>query len=250
MLRSLPIDRHALPALVAVVVSLLVPFAVSQGPVSGSATSETPGSARTAIVPAAEEFAVGTEGFQNARRIAEAHWGAPVCGGSVAISWTALDPGTNATATWRNPTDAWNNAAKNFDCVIEINTGADFDFAKLCTVLTHEVGHLAGQQHVAEDGQLMSAIYADPTPACAAAAPQQPANEDALDELESGADQSAARVATQRVLSKKRTRSAASAAAAKRCVRPLRAAKGRSRSKCARPTGKAARRVTRARSTH
>ena len=73
--------------------------------------------------------------MEAARAIAVAHWGADPCGGAYTLTWTALDLGTNATASWRNPTDAWNNAGANFDCRIDLNPQADFDFPKLCTVL-------------------------------------------------------------------------------------------------------------------
>ena len=36
-------------------------------------------------------------------------------------------------------------------------------------VIAHEVGHLVGQQHAEQAGQLMSPYYSDPLPACASA---------------------------------------------------------------------------------
>src|SRR3712207_9307195 len=63
---------------------------------------------------------------------------------------------TNATASWRNPSDAWNNPGENFDCRIEFNATAEYDWPKFCTVMTHEVGHLSGQPHSDRPGELMS----------------------------------------------------------------------------------------------
>ena len=249
MFRRLPSpDPHALPALVAVVLSLAVPYAAAQGPVSASATSEEPGSAQSSLVPAAEEFAVDSPAFASARQVAEAHWGGPACNGAVAISWKQLADGTNATATWRNPTHAWDNPSKNFDCEVEINADADFDFAKLCTVLTHEIGHLAGRQHASAEGELMSPIYTDPTPECVAASPEQPVEEQPFDELDEDAGavaEPAARAATQKRSTMKKQRRAG-----KRCVRQLRSSRARARCAKAGKRRAAAARARSARSAH
>jgi hypothetical protein len=63
------------------------------------------------------------------------------------------------------------NAGENFDCAIELNTQVEFDAPKLCTVLAHELGHLLGRPHAAQPGQLMSPVYSEALPACAAASP-------------------------------------------------------------------------------
>src|SRR3712207_6942749 len=64
---------------------------------------------------------------------------------------STLFPYTTLFRSWRNPTDAWNNAGENFDCVIEFNAGADYDWPKLCTVMTHEMGHLVrSEEHTSE----------------------------------------------------------------------------------------------------
>jgi len=171
----------SLPALLAALASLAVPFlgGDEQG-VAVSAGSVTAKAAQHVEQPADQRFPVGGPLFAEAQRIAAAHWGVTACNGAVAVSWQPLEAGTNATATWRNPTDAWNNPGENFDCSVVMSTYAEYDFAKLCTVLAHELGHLVGRQHAAVDGDLMSPLYSAPLPACAQAAPDAPAAEEEL----------------------------------------------------------------------
>jgi hypothetical protein len=127
-------------------------------------------------VPGDRLFPVGSPAMEAAKATAVAYWGAVPCGGQYTIAWTPLDPGTNATASWRNPVDPWNNSAQNFDCRIDLNPYAGYDYAKLCTVMTHEVGHLLGQPHAAEPGRLMSAYYSSALTQCET--PQAPATGD------------------------------------------------------------------------
>ena len=160
---------HALPALAVVLCALLLPLAGGSGSAAqaGEAGSVTARAAQNDGSPGGDQrFPVGSPEFELARTTAESHWGTQPCGGNYQLVWTPLDQGTNATASWRNPTDAWNNAGANFDCRIDINPQTDFDFPKLCTVLTHEMGHLLGQQHDPNPDQLMSAYYSTPIPAC------------------------------------------------------------------------------------
>jgi hypothetical protein len=198
-----------LPAVLVAILALVLP-ALGSGErgVAVSAGSVTAKAAQNIRQPAAARFPVDGPQFAEAQRLAAAHWGASACNGRVAVSWQPLERGTNATATWRNPTDAWNNPVENFDCAVTLNTEADFDFAKLCTVLTHEVGHLVGRQHAERDGDLMSPIYAEPLPACVQAAPQDApdAGDDVVAEDEAAAaDKPAAKPAATRKASSKRS---------------------------------------------
>ncbi len=180
-------DRHAAVAILAALLGLLVPVLASSGPVSGSATSVEARAASTGDDgdgrAAAERFPVGGPSLETAMRVSAEHWGGPACGGNVALSWVPMDEGTNATASWKNPTDAWNNASANFDCKVELNSALDFDWEKLCSVVAHEVGHLMGQQHASVGGELMSPIYSGPLGACTRtpdpAAPAAPAPQSA-----------------------------------------------------------------------
>jgi hypothetical protein len=175
----LPLDRHAVPALLLVVVALLAAFAL------GGRTTEVTGSTTSTSSPAGGPVAraanvdepvgapdrrwpVGGQAMQAALGIAAQQWGGTPCGGQIALSWTPLEPGTNATASWRNPTHAWDNPSANFDCRIELSPAADYDWRKFCTVVVHEVGHLAGRQHAGDPDDVMAAVYRAPLPACSA----------------------------------------------------------------------------------
>jgi hypothetical protein len=164
---------HALPAVIVASLSLAVPFLTAVDPdTQGTAGSVTARAAQAEGQTGGDQrYPVGGSAIETAKAVATSHWGGQACAGQYTVTWTQLDLGTNATASWRNPTDAWGNPSENFDCRIDLNTQADFDYEKLCTVLTHEIGHLLGQQHDANPGQLMSAYYTTPLAACQTADP-------------------------------------------------------------------------------
>jgi hypothetical protein len=168
------LHKRIVPLIAAVVVAvpaaLLLPAGTSD-PASADAASVSGPRAHAAALAPAQEFANGTPAFQQALQVATAYWGGLPCQGAVTYEWTVLEPLTNARASWHNPVDAYGNAPQNFDCRVQFNTGATFDFPAFCSVLTHELGHLHGQAHDAEAGRLMSAIYTEPTPQCVAADP-------------------------------------------------------------------------------
>lgn len=163
------------------------------------------GAADARAASPAQAFPVGGAEFQKARAVATAHWGGKeACGGNVSISWVDLDPGTNATASWRNPTDAWANVDQNFDCRIDINTRSEYDFPKLCTVLAHELGHLLGNAHPDTPGLLMSAYYSDPLGGCVAAASAPAPQAAAQPTAQSSAKPAVAPAAAKKVVAKKK----------------------------------------------
>ncbi len=60
------------------------------------------------------------------------------------------------------------NPATYSQCAISYNLDVDWDWPKLCTVIEHELGHLAGHDHVNDPHDVMSPYYVYPTPECAA----------------------------------------------------------------------------------
>ena len=163
----------ALPAFLVAGLALALPaLATTADGTVGTAGSVVAKAAQAEGSPGGDRrYPVGGAAMESARAIALAHWGANPCGGTYTLVWTPLEQYTNATATWRNPTHAWDNAGANFDCRIDLNPQADYDFPKLCTVLTHEIGHLLGQQHDPNPDRLMSDYYTVPIPACRTAEP-------------------------------------------------------------------------------
>jgi hypothetical protein len=177
--RALEVNRHAALAAIVCAIALLAAClgARADGAVTGTAVSATPrADIEEPAAPADTLFPLEGPAMVLAREIAERHWGGAACSGEVEIGWASLEPGTNATASWRNPTDAWNNAGENFDCSIDFNTQAEFDWPKLCSVMAHEVGHLLGRQHAGDPNDVMAPLYRGPLDACAQTAdPARPA---------------------------------------------------------------------------
>ena len=134
------------------------------------------GAAVALLVPAAAparaaSFNTAGPEFARAGGVAQAHGGSLPCGGQIAFGWRSEDPDVNATTYWTSgpfgPTA----------CEVVFNRDAGMGWVKFCTVLTHELGHLHGQDHRGDD--LMSAIYRRPLGACIAADPSPPPPPDA-----------------------------------------------------------------------
>ena len=103
-----------------------------------------------------------------AHALAVAHWGVEPCAGQVTVTWAHMGPGINARSTWMSY-DV-HNPATYTQCAISYNLDVDWDWPKLCTVIEHELGHLAGHDHVNDPHDVMSPYYVYPTPECAAGA--------------------------------------------------------------------------------
>jgi hypothetical protein len=110
--------------------------------------------------------------IQQARQIAIAHWGISPCNGDVPVAWARLAPDENGRATWTNPFHDYGDPAGNTRCSVALNTRQDWTWPKLCTVLTHEFGHLAGNAHSPDPNDVMFPYYTGTNlPACEAVSP-------------------------------------------------------------------------------
>src|SRR4051812_24480905 len=118
-------------------------------------------------------FPVGSAAEQLAVQIAKTAWNTDPCGGQYTIEWGALDDNVNAQSSWTNPQSAYDNPELNGDCKVTFNPGAEFDWPKFCTVMVHELGHLAGKPHAADPRDVMAAYYTIPLQACISQTPDQ-----------------------------------------------------------------------------
>jgi hypothetical protein len=100
-----------------------------------------------------------------AHGLAVARWGGDPCGGQVTVTWAHMGAGINARSQWMS-TDV-HNPATYTQCSVSYNLDVDWDWPKLCTVIEHELGHLAGHEHVDDPHDVMSPYYVYPSPECA-----------------------------------------------------------------------------------
>ena len=114
-------------------------------------------------VPAADALTT------SAHSLAVARWGVEPCGGQVTVTWAHMGSGINARSQWMS-VDIHNPATYS-QCSITYNLDVDWDWPKLCTVIEHELGHLAGHEHVNDSHDVMSPYYIFPSPECATAQP-------------------------------------------------------------------------------
>jgi hypothetical protein len=115
-------------------------------------------------------FAVGSTAMLAAQDLARRTWGADPCGGAIEVVWDVDAPSINARSSWANPRSAYGAPGLNVQCRIVINRLIGYDWARFCTVLVHEYGHLAGHPHTADGPDVMSPIYRAPLPDCVAIA--------------------------------------------------------------------------------
>jgi hypothetical protein len=99
-----------------------------------------------------------------------ARWGTDPCGGQVQVSWNHMGPGINARSQWMS-VDVHDPSTYS-QCTISYNLDVDWDWPKLCTVVEHELGHLAGHDHVNDPHDVMSPYYVYPSAECSAATQQ------------------------------------------------------------------------------
>jgi hypothetical protein len=101
-----------------------------------------------------------------AHSLAVSRWGIDPCGGQVTTTWGHMGAGINARSQWMS-TDL-HNPSTYTQCSITYNLDVDWDWPKLCTVIEHELGHLAGHDHVNDAHDVMSPYYVFPSAECAA----------------------------------------------------------------------------------
>jgi Matrixin len=123
--------------------------------------------ANSLAVSPASAYPAGGPAMNTARAIADEYWHGDPCRGRVQISWAALGSSVNAIATWSNRTGAYADPAHNMRCSVQFNSDQAFDWPALCTVFTHEFGHLSGRQHSADPNDVMYPVYSVPLAACA-----------------------------------------------------------------------------------
>lgn len=112
-----------------------------------------------ALAAAVAPAHAATSRTQVAIQVATAKWGVP-CAGDVVYGWGATTAPNAGEASWQFFAD---RPAFFFNCRIVIDqTRAqqwrDKSFATYCSILTHEVGHLAGQDHSENPRSIMAAV--------------------------------------------------------------------------------------------
>jgi matrixin len=101
-----------------------------------------------------------------AHALAVTRWGLDPCHGQVSVTWAHMGDGINARSQWMSTNGA--DPSTYSDCAISYNLDVDWDWPKLCTVVEHELGHLAGHDHVNNPHDVMSPYYVYPSTECAA----------------------------------------------------------------------------------
>jgi hypothetical protein len=158
---SLPTPRGALRLLLAAALGTLAALALlaSAGPArAGDAPVAVP----------ATRWPAGGTAIRTAMSLGAQHWGFSPCRGRVAVAWAPLSAGLNAESSWSNDVDPFLQPSRNGDCEITLSLRDDWDWPKLCTVLVHELGHLAGHDHVDDPDDVMYPTYMRPVPECLA----------------------------------------------------------------------------------
>jgi hypothetical protein len=158
---SLPFPRGASRALLAAAVAALSLLALLAS--AGSAR----GAGSPVTAPATRWPVTGTA-IRTAMSLGAEHWGFSPCRGRVAVAWVPLSAGLNAESSWTNDVDPFLQPSRNGDCDITLSLRDDWDWPKLCTVVVHELGHLAGHDHVDDPDDVMYPTYMRAIPECLA----------------------------------------------------------------------------------
>ena len=191
-----------------------------------------------ALLPAAAQADIGLPELpvpaadaltSTAHGLAVSRWGIEPCGGQVSVTWAHMGAGINARSQWMS-TDI-HNPATYTQCSITYNLDVDWDWPKLCTVIEHELGHLAGHDHVDDPRDVMSPYYVYPSPECASGQGAPAAAPAPATTAEAPAASTTTRKATMKATKRKATKRKAKAStrSAKAKARSARAKKSKSR---------------------
>jgi hypothetical protein len=123
---------------------------------------------RAAADDPAAHFPIGGLGMTKATEVAERYWGGVPCHGQVAYSWVSSLPGDiESTAAWNgSPPGSGGDYGANNSCAIVFSTAWPYDWPRLCTAMTHEIGHLLGHPHASDPQDVMYPSYVAPIAAC------------------------------------------------------------------------------------
>lgn len=131
-----------------------------------ASTLAAPASAAAAPTPD-QRWPVAGPAIQGALQIAQRTWGVPVCpaAGGFTVTWDANQPSTyNAFASFDQA--GMDRPLEMVNCQVHLNPKVAWNWSKLCTIVVHEVGHLAGRDHAADKDDVMYPYYVGPVAAC------------------------------------------------------------------------------------
>jgi hypothetical protein len=117
--------------------------------------------------PALRWPATGTA-IRTAMGLAAERWGFSPCRGRVTVAWSRLDAGLNGESSWANDLDPYLQPSRNTECDITLSTAQEWDWPKVCSLVIHEMGHLAGHDHVDDPEDVMYPTYMRPERECVA----------------------------------------------------------------------------------
>ena len=128
-----------------------------------------PGQAGPAVYAAAEEQSGEDDSpggrIRVAKRIAARVMDDP-CRGEVRTIRAKLPPDVNARSLWAGDESPFR------DCVIVFPSDRHHAWAKFCSVMIHEYGHLAGRAHSPDPGSVMYPHYVRRNPHCPRRSPR------------------------------------------------------------------------------